>query len=401
MIGRDIDASPVQYRTWIVDNQPDYAGVFYTGHKSGDHPFVGVIAYAIFDPNIVVDFNLPNALDWSTTRRVLPANITDSQLAIIDGYIYLFGGQNSAKIFRATLDDPTDWVDTGATLPTSLAASQLLVTDGQIDGYADGYIYLFGGATDATNASSTDTIFSAPRSNPLHWTNRGHLLPKKIHHSQLAVIDGYVYLFGGRENDKASDVILRSTVANPLAWTNTGQILIDPLFGSQLAILDGYVCLFGGMLGDQSSTDFIYAAPLSNPTNWLVQGLLPRKSCFGQFVAVGDKGYLITPTDGYASYTRILKCDINNPFSWVDTKRTIPGTVTQSQLAIIYDRLFLFGGNGSTIIFANNYFIKYQLYKADMLSYGFITRTEYNLTPTQSDLFRVLGFPFWKTDYGS
>lgn len=392
MLGRDIDSTPVQYRTWVVNNTPDYTGALYTGHKSGPHPFVDVVAYAIFDPE-PIDFNLPDPLNWISTKKVLPGHVCDGQLAIIDGYVYLFGGQNSAKIYRATLDNPTDWVDTGATLPTNLAGSQLAIIGNTI--------YLFGGTTDATLFNSTNNIYSAPVSNPLSWTDNGPKLPLKLHHSQLAIVDGYIYLFGGHDEENATDAIVKSHSSNPLSWSNTGQKIPDKLYASQLAILDGYVCLFGGMLPNNDSTAKIYLAPLNNPTSWLFSGLLPYPAAYGQFVAVGTKGYLITPTKSSTSNTNILQCDVHTPTLWVDTKSTLPGNASQSHLAIINDRLFLFGGNGSTIIFANNQILKFPLYSPDTLSYGFVTRTEYNATLNPLDLFMVIGFPNWKTDYGS
>lgn len=393
MLGRDVDSSPIQYRTWVVNDTPDLTGALYTGDKSGSSPLVDISAYAIFDPNEVVNFNLPNATDWSTTRRVLPQLICDSQVAIIDGYIYLFGGQNTASIFRATVDNPADWVDTGATLPTALAGSQLAIVDG--------YIYLFGGTTDATLASGTDTIFSAPLSDPLTWSNDGYVLPGKLHHSQLAIVDGYLYLFGGNQSNNAIDVIYQADTSSPQVWSDTGKTLPDKLYGSQLAIMDGYVFLLGGLLSTDKSTKNIYTASITDPTIWLKVSSLPLPACYGQFVTVGNQGFLIAATDSTTSFTKILQCNLDAPLNWIDTRTVVPGLVTQSQLAIVYDRLFLFGGNGSTIIFANNSVLKYKLDSAATVSYGMVTRTEYNSTPNPLDLFMVLGFPYWKTDYGS
>jgi len=63
--------------------------------------------------------------------------------------------------------------------------------------------------------------------------------------------------------------------------------------------------------------------------------------------------------------------------------------------------LFLYGGSGSSVIFANGYEIKYKFGSAAVVEYGDITRVQYNSTPSKLDLFRVLGFPPWKTDYGA
>jgi hypothetical protein len=403
MLARDVNSNPVQYRTWVVNDTPDFTGALYTGDKSGTSPFVDVSAYAIFNPGEVVNFNLPNPLDWKTTYKVLPSYIADSQLAIIDGYVYLFGGQNSNKILRASLNNPADWSDTGATLPTSLAGSQLAIIGS--------HIYLFGGTTDATLVSATANIYSAPISNPLNWTNNGALLPSPLHHSQLAVIGNNIYLFGGNQVNNSSNVIYSAAISNPLSWTDTAARLPVPLYGSQLGIVDGYVFLFGGLSAADIPTANIYGASLSNPLVWSIQGALPFPSFYGQFATIGANGYLFTPTAAATSNTKILRCQLSNPVVWVDTQYTVNASITQSQLAIIYDRIFLYGGNGNTAIIANNSILKYNLsdvanfqyYRGPTspFDYGNVTRTQANAAPSELALFQVLGMRPWVTDFGS
>lgn len=402
MLGLDVNSAPTdrgpssvptQYRTWVVNDQPDFTGQFYTGEKSGPDPLINISAYAIFDPNEVVNFNLPNPLDWASTFSVLPTAIASSQLAILDGYAYLFGGTDSNIIYSASLNTPTNWVDTGARLPITLGGSQLAIIDG--------YVYLFGGQTGASATTATDVILSAPVSNPLNWTNNGSLLPRKLSNSQLCIAGNNVYLFGGSEVNNPSNVILSAPIANPLAWTDTGARLPVPLYGSQLAIVDGYAYLLGGQLTPSSATSIIYSASLVAPTVWNNVGNLPYPAYFGQFCTIGQQGFLFTQASAPTSGTRIFRCQLSNPTLWVDTLSTIPGTAHQSQLAIIYDRIWLFGGNGSSIIFANNSILKYKLDSAAVVNYGSITRTQFNSTPNPLNLFEVIGFPYWKTDYGS
>lgn len=390
MLGRDINSSPIQYRTWVVDGQPDLTGQHYTGRKSGPDPFVDISAYAIFDPNAIVDFNLPNALDWKTSLRTMPAAPYDSHVAIIGNYVYLFGGKGDANIYRATLDNPADWQATGYTLPTPLSGAQLSIIGDTI--------YLFGG----NNGEATDTIYSANVNNPLVWSNNGPRLPRKLYDSQMGIVDGYIYLFGGSEINNASKVIFKASVTDPLTWVDTGARLPDALFGSQLAIINGFMYLFGGLFFPDTPTNKIYVASIYNPLSWGTSFYtLPYASCYSQFFTIGTEGYLIGPTNSGKSETAILRCHLNDPQKWADSNRTIPGVVSQSQLAIIYDRVWLFGGNGSSIIFANNSQLKYKLGSAAVVNYGLITRTLYKNTPNKLDLFKVIGFPPWKTDYGS
>lgn len=241
MLGKDLNSSPLQYRTWVVPSTPDYDGYYYNGPKSGTTPLGNISAYEITDDNFVADFNLPNPLSWNSTRITLPESVSSSQLAVIDGYVYLFGGNDGYgnKILRATVDDPTNWVDTGSTLPTNLYGSQLAVIDG--------YVYLFGG----NNGAATDHIYSAPTSNPLSWTDHGALLPQKTYNAQIFIKDGYIYLVGGRGDDSVYDKIYTASIFTPLSWTDSNWTLPEPIHSSTLGIVkgttDGYVCLFGGI----------------------------------------------------------------------------------------------------------------------------------------------------------
>lgn len=393
MLGRDINASPVQYRTWVVDDQPDFDGNLYNGLKSGSDPFVDVTAYIIYDDTVIADFNLPNALHWDTTKKVLPDSVADSQLAIIDGYVYLFGGKISGRIYRAHINNPTDWVDTGAQLPGLLYGSQLVIINNTI--------YLFGG----NDGLATDHIFSASTLDPLIWIDHGAQLPDKIYGAQIIIINDNLYLLGGRNLTNAVDTIFTASINDPLTWTDTGAKLPNPLYGSQVAIINNYVYLFGGLIMPNTSVRYIYSAPLSDPTNWHAVNFLPYTIYNGQFFTIGNKGYLITPgktlTSPKSMGTRILRCDLSSPTQWVDTLRTVPGEVSESQIAIINDRIFLFGGSGSSVIFANASELKYKFGTIAVINYGSTTRTQYNNTPNKLDLFKVLGFPYWKTSYGS
>ena len=414
MLSRDPDVDFTQYRTWIAD-EIDIDGYYYNGPKGGHNSLISVKVYTdtytISDGYAVVDFNLPNPTDWYPIRRTLPECIYDSQLAVIDGYVYLFGGNLTDKIYRARLGRPSDWKDTGARLPTTLYGSQLAIIDG--------YIYLFGG----NNGIATDVIYSATTSDPLTWTNHGSCLPRKLYHSNLSVLDGYIYLLGGQLFSDSTNIISRASVNDPLVW-NDYSILPESLFSSHPAIIDGYVYLFGGMKKEllglyNLPTSSIYRSPINDLISWSVDGYLPHSASFGQFITIGNDGYLFSfdkertssfidgyPFDyGYVDtgsqslFTKIFTCKLNDPLTWTLLDEYIPGEIYQSQVAIINDRLILFGGNGSSIIFVDNPIIHYDFYLPEVLNYGDITRTQYQSVSNILDLNKLLGFPYWKTDY--
>jgi hypothetical protein len=408
MLAQDPDVNFTQYRTWVVDGEPDLTAQYYTGLKAGDNPLINISAYAILDNNVVANFNYPQVnsffsiVDWVSTKKVLPESIYDGQIVVVDGYVdgydgyegyaYLLGGKYSDKIYRARLSRPTEWEDTGATLPNYLSGAQLAIIGDKI--------YLFGGS----DTQSLDNIYSAEVTNPLIWTDHGSLLPRRINNAQLAIVDGYIYLFGGYEITHPTAAILRASAADPLTWVDTGNTLPIPLYNSHLAIIDNNIYLYGGQNFDGYAINSIFVASTSNPLSWSTSLYnLPYEICGGQFFTVGEKGFMISPgsSPGGKYRTSILQCNLNAPLQWGDTGRVVPGNVSFSHLAIIYDRIFLFGGNGSSVIFADNNLLKYNFTDTSIVAYGNVTRTQYNNTLNKLDLFRVLGFAPWKTDYGA
>jgi hypothetical protein len=407
MVARDVNSNPTQYRTWIVANNPDFGAQFYYGYKSGNNPLVDVSAYAINDPTVIAGFDLPLPTNWNPIPseliqdypifKVLPATCEDSQLAIIDGYAYMFGGNLTSHIYRADLNNPADWTDTGATLPSVLYGAALAIVDG--------YIYLFGGNNgqmDTPSFAAVNTIYSAPVSNPLNWTDTLATLPRKLQYSHLGMYDGNLYLFGGHEIGASSTVILTASTSDPTLWTVASGSLPVPLYGSCLAQLDGYWLLFGGNITPDTPSATIFSAPVTSPTTWSFDGYLPYKTSFSQFVTMGNDGYIIGPMVGqlpFTGFTPILQCHLNNPGVWFDTNQYVRGQISHSNLAIIYDRIWLFGGSGETAVFACNQQLKYPFYAPVVQTYGNITRVLFPATDNLDDPFLALGFPYWKTDY--
>ena len=397
MVGLDVNSAAIrQYRTWIVDNEPDFTGQYYTGPKSGNNSFVDVAAYTITDDTLIVDFNQPNPINWNDTDfdpyladfpilAMLPEPIADAKLAVIDGYIYMFGGQGSDKIWQATIANPAEWSQVG-TLPSILFGSSLAIVDD--------YIYLFGG----NNGSQTiDTIFSAPASNPLNWSSVGSL-PSPLQYSSLGMFNGILYLFGGLIGTTPSNLIL--TASSPTAWSIAGS-LPSAVYGSILAQINGNWQLMGGQLSANEQTNEIWSASVNSPMSWSSNGYLPYQTSFGNFFTIGAYGYIIGPMIGAAptGFSPILQCALNAPTTWIDTLQVVRGSINHSQLGVIYDRVWLFGGSGSRAMFACNQNIKYDYY--DELVQAYMIATRYIL-PETDDLdnpFVALCFPYWITSY--
>lgn len=276
------------------------------------------------------------SLDWEDTGNLIPAGLIYSQVAVVDNYVYLFGGWIGTSpyvvksIYRAPVSDPTLWTTVSKTLPASLYISQTAVIGG--------YVYLFGGKPGTANTSITGTIYRAPVSDPTSWSSTGKSLPDPLSSSQVAVIGDYVYLFGGQTlqsgQPRGTNAIYRAPVSDPTTWTKTGKTLPSaPVGEPKVAVIGDYVYLFGG------SNSVIYKASVSDPTTWTTTG----KSVAGsQLALIGDYVYMF---GGGASYSnKILRAPLTDPTTWVDTGNTLPSGLTSAQTAIIGDHVYLFGG---------------------------------------------------------
>jgi len=406
-LGKDINLSFTQWRTWITDGYPDLDAHLYTGPLAGHESLVDISSASIPDTGSY-DFSYPNPLKFFNTLSQLPHNIYDSQLAIIGDYVYLFGGNIHANIYRAPTSNPTRWEDTLHYLPSPLYGSQLAIIGSNI--------YLFGGNN---GQGAKNVIYSAPVSDPLNWTDTGSTLPSNLYYSQLCVYNNYIYLFGGY-NITATNKIFRAAVGSPLSWSEVAY-LPNNLFGSHFAIIHDNMYLFGGQFNNTTLTSNIYMAPLSNPLSWTLDShQLPYNVSFGQLIMVPDDGYsdmdlvrfdsriyLITPAsktpyDAQPLPTKIIRCNSCQPWRWKDAANhevwKLPENVSNSQVAMIYDQVYLFGGNGSNQIFACEIMPSYNSLYPKILKYGDITRTQYQIT-AKNDLFALIGFPWWKSNY--
>lgn len=285
---------------------------------------------------------------WVNTGVALPSKVTAAQVAVIGNYIYIFGGYYGSTylntIYSAPISDPTNFTNTGKTLPGVLAASQLAVIGNTM--------YLFGGQT--AGSTYSNVIYSAPVSDPTTWTNTTKTLPSNVAYSQVAVIGNYVYLFGGYlGGTNGQSIIYRASISDPMTWTNTGSTLPGMLGLSQLAIIDNYVYLFGGFVnGGSSYSSVIYRAAVSDPTTWTNTGsVLPAEVFGSQLAVIGDKIYLF---GGYrsTSLSIIYSAPVSSPTTWTNTGNVLPSVLEASNLAVVGANIYLYGGYTSTDVTA-------------------------------------------------
>lgn len=282
---------------------------------------------------------------WQNLGSILPANIGNSQSAVIGGYVYLFGGRTgtygaTGAIYRASTANPTVWSDTGASLPTRAHSAEF---------YMDStHLYIFGGHLGDSNATNDsqflNTVFRAPISNPLAWENMGARLPGKLAYSTLFEVGNHIYLVGGaRSYNTFTNVIYRASKSDPITWASVGTLPTN-LAVSQSLVMGDYVYLFGGRTGVSTYTNIIYRASISNPISFSDSGgRLPYALSFSTLYAVGDYMYLLGGYSG-SSNANVLRAAISNPLAWTNLGAQLPAGLDSSTAQIIGDYLYLISG---------------------------------------------------------
>jgi hypothetical protein len=420
MIGRDPSSCQLQYRVWQVQDNPDYSGSYYTGVQSSSHHLEDIFPYWIPDGYYQFNFNYPVATEWVPypvefsvdfpIQFTLPEPVEDSQLAVIDGYAYLFGSKVSNNIFMTTNANPNLWSIVGQ-LPLNLYGSSLAIVGSEI--------YLFGGADGYNDDTAVSTILSAPISNPLNWSVVGNL-PINLCYSNLWMYNGELYLFGGLNSEgKATNIILTANTSNPLAWTVNGATLPYAIYGACLAQINGLIYLYGGETAPNTPVTNIASASIIAPTIWNSAGFLPYATSFGQFFTTGVDGYFLGPMIGeeiYTGFTTIIQCHLETPTTFFNVPQAIPGTATfirgltnHSALAILQDRVWVYGGSGSSAMFACAQQVKYDCliqggklsYMNSIINYAVATRINLPAINNAINPFEALSFAIWRTDYSA
>jgi alpha-tubulin suppressor-like RCC1 family protein len=288
-----------------------YADPVVTGISPVTGPSIGGTNVTITGQNFTAPANLATTT-WTREAKNLPATLSDSQLAIVDDYVYLFGGSRNV-IYRAPVSDPTSWTNTGKTMPVNPNQAQVAVIGD--------YVYMF----------NSNTIYRASKTDPTTWTNTGKTLPAATSYHQLAVIGEYVYIFGG----STRATIYRAPVSDPTAWTDTGKALPNTLNFSNVSVIGDYVYLFGG------SRNVIYRAPVSDPTAWTDTGkTMPINPTRGQLAVIGDYVYAI----GGATNAMVQRASVSDPLTWTNLGNRLPYTLYDSKIAIIGEKIYAFGG---------------------------------------------------------
>jgi N-acetylneuraminic acid mutarotase len=158
--------------------------------------------------------------------------------------VYVLGGydgQSAVDSVLRTTDGRT--LTPVATLPTAVRYTAVAAVDDRV--------YAFGGEL-GTGADSNEIQEFDPTSGRTRVAGR---LPQPVSHASAVVLNGFIYLLGGRRNDAASDQILRFDPARGTVLS-AGR-LPSPVFDGAAATASGVGYLVGGIGAQGTSVDSV------------------------------------------------------------------------------------------------------------------------------------------------
>ncbi|KAG2387141.1 hypothetical protein C9374_002176 [Naegleria lovaniensis] len=197
-------------------------------------------------------------LDYhNATRKIFQGSIYNTHVLRANNYVYMFGGivngSISNVIYRAPIDNiENGWETVKQTLPYAVASGMSILLDD--------YYYIFGGLVfwqdqaGFVNISATSSILRCHVSSPTQWeVMKSGSLPKGVYSGNIARIDDYVYIFGGRVStgDAYAD-ILRAPYLNVSQWINTYAVLPFPIADGPMVITDDNIYIFGGYISENT-----------------------------------------------------------------------------------------------------------------------------------------------------
>jgi hypothetical protein len=241
-----------------------------------------------------------------TNPYSLPANRGFASLAVMNGYLYVIGGSNGVQtnpapqntMYYAKLNADGSVYNSGVAGGWSTASNGPGAVYGQTSFVANGAIYVVGGCTDTTGGNSCSTPSSTVEyiTTPNFggsWTATTSL-PKATGLHSSAVMNGNIYVLGGRSGGSpVSSVLYSKITSNGVAnWYYTTS-LPAVRQGAPATANNGYVYVLGGYDGSSLQSNVFYASGART----LVYGGLDLVGLSGQTLTDPSGGGTLTAGD--------------------------------------------------------------------------------------------------------
>jgi hypothetical protein len=244
---------------------------------------------------------------WNSTTS-LPVNRRNHAAVVVNGYMYVIGGQQDATAgvgttyFAKLNHDGTissgGWATTGA-LPGAVTRSgtQAVV--------ANGAIYYLGGA-DASNVKQSTVYWTKPTSSGTVAWNTTQAMPGPMWSVVPQVVNGYVYVFGGNNGTTWVTTVYYAKInadntISASAWKTSAYstLLAEDSFGAVTA--NGYIYMIAGFVngsGAQTALSYTSTARVSVGGSLDLVGLQGQTLADPGNLGVGSTGGAVTAGNG-------------------------------------------------------------------------------------------------------
>ena len=223
---------------------------------------LAILAVLFVVPSAASALSLADIQPWGATTA-LPDTIQLADATVYNGYIYSVGGIDSGStilgVYYAKIG--TDGA-IGTWTVTSALSPQLLDVNVVV---SNGYIYVIGGATTATNGSNVSTVYYAKINNDGTlgtWISTSSLLTATSR-AAAVVSNGYIYEMGGVNNSNTKLAEIEHTKINNDGtlgtWSDTSVPLRSATAFLTAATYNGYIYEVGGSTdsGTVPTADYI------------------------------------------------------------------------------------------------------------------------------------------------
>lgn len=250
--------------------------------------------------------------DWQTANP-LPAGRVGAASVVVNGYLYVIGGENDngsshgtfATVYYAQLNSDGsvgDWQTADSSLPEALYLLNAVASNG--------YIYVTGGQKQSGSASSTVYYTSVNDDGTLApWQAADNSLPQGVLAASTVTSNGVIYVTGGYVNNfvgsDAQYYAQLNSDGSVGTWNTSLNPLPTPVVYGTAATVGGYLYVMNGVnVNDQTATDYsnkVFYAPINTDGsigtwatsgNVVPDGLIAATSVFarGYIYVIGGGG---------------------------------------------------------------------------------------------------------------
>lgn len=336
----------------------------------------------------------PDLANWTISSSTLPSGDTRRKFSGLyyapTNKVYLFGGGNGGNItvslspttphntiYVSSAGDPSTLSTSSGTLPTAVHSYGMAQVGGRV--------YIYGGATGNMN-SPTNIIQSAPLYDLENsWTTETNTLPIAMHSIDTYVDANYVYLIGvATSSTSTSPNIYRAPVSDPTNFSMDGYYIgmtFTPQMG--LKVLDAGDDKLYTFSSSVNNYFRVASADKTDPLTWsLYKNALPTsfsETCIGYDYNT-KKSYLLGGNAGSGVSSAIYESVENAPYKWSLSSSTLPVAIGWGEFLMAGNNSFIVGNRFSGLSSSSSMQVMYNYNNSDPASWQTLTFTNSKAT---------------------